>query len=152
MNAPFYLGSDHHVTEQQLRKIDRATSSMMSSGLYEFYTSYAEFKRRIMKPWCVGPCPRHTHDSDDDDLQVLTMEQLRRPMMLIFGLWALAAVIFVIEYIISKVNNWRSCRIRKLVPKRDSTFRFRRQFTRFTQSRHEFFRRTIGKFSKNPRK
>lgn len=43
---------------------------------------------------------------DTDDIQVLSMEQLNRPMKLFCCLWGLSVILFIIEIIIVKFKNW----------------------------------------------
>lgn len=74
---------------------------MMESGLYQFYTTLAAFKLKLMERsfWSDD-------DDDDDDMQALTVQQLKRPMILLFCLWAVAKAIFIAEMIVSKFNKW----------------------------------------------
>lgn len=83
-----------------MEKIDKTTSSLMANGLYQFYSSFATFTQKCIQGDLI--------EKDDDD-RALKMEQLRRPMILVFGLWAVAAIIFVGEVI---VNKWKSRRNR----------------------------------------
>lgn len=48
---------------------------------------------------------------NEDIFRALTVDQLRRPMVLILGLWALVMIIIILEHIIFKWMYWRGCRI-----------------------------------------
>lgn len=107
INSQFFLESDHYVPERVFKKIDQATSLMMESGLYQFYTSLAAFKQKFVEQTYSN------QDDDDDNLQALTMQQLKRPMFLLFSLWAVAKAIFIAEMLVAKFNDWL---IRKFYP------------------------------------
>lgn len=97
ISAAFYLQSDHYVPERLLNKIDKRTSAMMENGMHQFYTSFTNFLRKLFA--------RQFARSDDDDSQALTMSQLKRPMIFIFGLWGVAIIVFIAEIIIFKWKN-----------------------------------------------
>lgn len=82
-----------------LNKIEKATSSMMESGLYAFYMSLNSFKQQCME--------RIHLDETNDEFRALTAEQLKRPLLLVFALWTFALIIFISEHIILKWYNWR---------------------------------------------
>lgn len=103
------MDSGRYVTERQRKVVDRSSSALMESGLYQFYTSFGAYKQKLFERMLTSP-------EEDDDLQVLTFQQLGRPMVFIFGLWALAIIIFITEHIISKWRKW--CNRRNLNPKR----------------------------------
>lgn len=94
MGNRFHLESSHYVPERVLRKIDETTYSMMEHGFYQFYLSLAEFKEKFVQ--------RVEQMHLDDDFSALSMDQLQRPLKILFCLWGLAAVILVLEIIVSK--------------------------------------------------
>lgn len=85
-----------------MKKFNGMTSSLMANGLYRFYDSFAIFTQKCIE------ADSNDGDDDDDD-RALKMEQLRRPMMLVFGLWAVAVVLFVAEVIVKKWKSRRNC-------------------------------------------
>lgn len=92
------MKSDHYVSKRTLAKVDKVTSSMMENGLHKFYTSFTAFKRQLFE-W--------SKFSTEDDLEhALTMEQLWRPMILIFWLWGMALVAWIAEILIRRWKNW----------------------------------------------
>lgn len=97
----FYMKSEYYVPERFIEKVDGMTSSLAESGLYTFFVSFSEFSRKFVER------PYLNRDvGEEDDVQVLTVEQLQRPMILIFFLWALAVIIFIAEVIWIKLKNW----------------------------------------------
>lgn len=73
---------------------------MIESGLYAFYMSLNSFKQQYME--------RIYLSETDDEFRALTVEQLKRPMLLVFALWTVAVIVLIVEHIISKWNNWRN--------------------------------------------
>lgn len=103
MSSSYYLGSDHYVPERIASKIDSATSSFIENGLYKFYKSLDKFTQKLSKRM-------ESSQTDDDDIQALSMEQLKRPMIFISCLWGLAMVLFIGEFIIFKLRQWQENR------------------------------------------
>lgn len=97
-HAQFFLESDHHVPERIIKRLDHATSSMVENGLHKFYLSLAIFKQKLID--------RAYLEQIDDDSQALTIEQLKRPMIVLFYLWGTATIIFICEMTIFK---WILC-------------------------------------------
>lgn len=83
-----------------MKKIDKATSTMMQNGLHQFYTNFADFKQKFLV--------REYLSEKDDDLQALTAEQLKRPMILMSCLFGVAIVIWMAEIIIFRWKNRRT--------------------------------------------
>lgn len=84
-----------------MENIDEATNLMIESGLHQFYTSFTDFKRKLTE--------RHDvikPDEDGDDVQAMTLEQLRRPMILTLCLCGVAAVILIVEILVVKWIQW----------------------------------------------
>lgn len=77
---------------------------MMQSGLYRFYTSLADYDRKIIEEEYLAA---NKDDEDEDDLQALTIEQLKRPLMLLLSLCGIVMVIFIGEILVFKWNNWQ---------------------------------------------
>lgn len=67
---------------------------MFESGLAQFYQSFIAFQRKFIERVYLMP--------EEDDFDVLKMEQLIRPMTLIFYLWGIAIIVFIAEIIIRK--------------------------------------------------
>lgn len=75
---------------------------MMQSGLHRFYTSLADYDRKLSREEYLS-----AKKDDEDDLQALTMEQFKRPLMLLLSLCAIVVVIFIGEILVFKWNNWQ---------------------------------------------
>lgn len=101
ISTQYYLESENYVPERLSKRIDEATSSMMESGLHQFFTSYAHFRDGLHLRAFNG------QQDDDDHEQALTIEQLIRPMKLIFCLWGVALTIFTVEIVVFKWNQLR---------------------------------------------
>lgn len=86
-----------------LKKINKATSSIAENGLHQFYDSFIAFQRNFIE--------RDHLKQQDEDIQALTVEQLRRPMILVFFLWGVAIVIRIAEIIAIKWRHWRNHQI-----------------------------------------
>lgn len=96
INSQFVLESNHYVTERLLKKIDRLTSSMIENGLHQYFAATDAFKRNF-------------HDIEysnvkDEEFKELTIDQLKRPMILMVGLVILATVILIIQIIVFKLK------------------------------------------------
>lgn len=72
-----------------------------TGGLLKFYTSFTLFKRQFIDRAYV------VFNSEEDD-QALTMEQLKRPMILIVCLWGMSIMIWIAEIIIYRWKNRRN--------------------------------------------
>lgn len=68
------------------------------------FTSFAKYKQELRTSIQFG--------RNDDDPQPLTTQQLKRPMMLIVGLWTMGTIVFIAEYSIHKWNSWRNSRVK----------------------------------------
>lgn len=100
VGSSFYLESDHYVSDRLIKNINKATSSMIESGLHSFYMSLNSFKQQFIE--------RAYFSQTDDAFQALTTQQLKRPMILVFYLWATAVIVFIAEALVSKWNQWRN--------------------------------------------
>lgn len=137
--TPFYSEAYHNRSERQSKKIDHATKTMMASGLNQFYTSLAKHQQKYH-----SRATPYLEQNEEDTFQVLTMEQLRRSMMFIIGLWALALIIFIAERALTKWEHWRSCRVQYLNRNHTHGFTFQRI--------NQLIRRTLRNFPKTPGK
>lgn len=99
------MKSDHYVPERFIKKVDKMTSSLAESGLYTFFVSFSEFSRKFVERAYLN-----REEEDEENMQVLTVKQLQRPMILIFYLWGLAVITFVAEIILVKLRKWFSRR------------------------------------------
>lgn len=73
---------------------------MIESGLGQFYASFGAFGQKLVD--------RHDviQRDDEDDVRALTVEQLQRPMILIFCLCGVAISLLIFEIIVFKWNQW----------------------------------------------
>lgn len=74
---------------------------MAEHGFYQFFESYFEFLEHrfanvIMKM------------DDSDDLQTITIEQMKKPIVIFLCLNGLAAIIFIAEILIFRWLKWRN--------------------------------------------
>lgn len=98
----YYLESNKYVPERMLNSIDKKSSAMMASGLHQLYIKYGEFVSEMHSKI------EHREDENDDE-QALTMDQIKRPLILVFYLWGITLVVFIIEnlvYYIKKRSRW----------------------------------------------
>lgn len=95
----YYYQSDRYIPDRMLERIEKASSSMMENGLYQFFTSFVAFQRKLFEQ-------SYNSKSDEDDMLPLTFEQLIRPLFLVFSLWGISIVIFAIEIMVYKWRNW----------------------------------------------
>lgn len=98
LNSQFFLESDNVVSQRTLQTIDKATSSMMENGFYRFYISIASFTQQLIE--------REYLEQNEEEFQALTVDQLKRPLMLLFALFGVSVIVFIIEHIISKWNSY----------------------------------------------
>lgn len=97
MPSSFYLDSVGYVSDRVLARLNKVTSLMMESGLNHFYVSLTRFRRNFLE--------RSFLDEEYDDFHALTIDQLRRPMILVLCLWMVALIIFIIEILIIKYRS-----------------------------------------------
>lgn len=71
---------------------------MIESGLHEFYKSFAFIKEKYMQR-------AFKNQTEDDDTQALTAEQLSKPLILLFCLFGISATVFLAELAIFKWKN-----------------------------------------------
>lgn len=105
LNAQFYLESHHLVSDRTVKKINKATNSMMESGFFKFYMSMTSFTQKLIE--------RAYLDRNDDEFRALEFNQLRRPLILLIGLWGFTTIILMVEIIVFKWNNRRRRAVRE---------------------------------------
>lgn len=99
----YVLTSDQYISERMIAKIDKVTNSMAEHGFYQFYQSWMEFERKFLS--------RSAGIFDVEfELKPITIEQLRKPSIIVLCLNGLAVVIFVAEILVFK---WLKSRNRK---------------------------------------
>lgn len=76
----------------------------MKSGLYEFYTSSSKFNINRRLNLRLHQFDHDDNDDDNNDLQPLKMSQFIRPMILIYGLFGVATLVFTAEFVVQKWN------------------------------------------------
>lgn len=79
----------------------------MENGLHQFYQSFSTFLMDLIDNRNL----HHDVNDDDDDIQALTMEQLKIPLIIFIVLLGLASVVFLIEVIVYHFNRLRNRRI-----------------------------------------
>lgn len=84
----------NYVPDRLLEKINRLTASMMESGLYDFYTSMAEFDRHLRL--------KDLEIDEDDELKPLTFDHMKRVMILFLFLIGIAVIVFILEVYLLK--------------------------------------------------
>lgn len=91
-----------------IAKFDKVTNSMAEYGFYQFSESISEFKHK----WKAGVIDRTVENDNnvDDDLQSITMEQMKKPIIILLCLSAIAIIIFVAEILTFKWLKWRNCK------------------------------------------
>lgn len=97
IHYPYHLTSENYISDQMKQKINRITSIMMENGIHQQIQSYNHWAH------VIGICGAN----EEVDLITFTLEQLKRPMMLIISLWTFTALIFIAEISVHKWINWR---------------------------------------------
>lgn len=92
------MESDHLVSQKVIQKIDKATCLMMENGFYHFYMSMASFTQKLIE--------RAYLVQEENEFYPLAINQMRRPMLLLFSLWSFTTIIFCVEIIVFK---WKNC-------------------------------------------
>lgn len=90
--------SKYYVPDRMLKKIDQTTSSIMENGLSQFFSSFTAIKRKLIERATLGTV-------NDNEFQALSVEQLKRPMILLFGICAAATILLIAEIIIFRCSN-----------------------------------------------
>lgn len=111
MIDPYYLTSKKYVPERLKQKIDMTTNSMMENGLHQFYKSFSTFLMDLIENRNFNQ-----DNNDEDNIQALTMEQLKIPLIIFIVLLGLSSIVFVIEVIVYHFNRLRSRRLVNVHP------------------------------------
>lgn len=98
VKTEYYIQSDRPVAVRFLEHVNKVTDLMTESGLHEFYKSYAFLKEKYMQRAFMN-------QTEDDDMQALTVEQIKRPLFLVFCLFGIATTVFIAELVIVKWKN-----------------------------------------------
>lgn len=77
---------------------------MAEHGFYQFYHSLLDFQRNN-NSYFIRSIIRN-----DDDLQLITIKQMRKPIIIFLYLNGIATIIFVAEILIYKWLKWRNCK------------------------------------------
>lgn len=88
------MASDQHVPERLKSKIDESTLSMTENGLHQFYKKFAEFLTEL--------CAEKLLQAEDETIRVLTLNDLKAPLIFCSSLFGFALVVFLIEVIYFK--------------------------------------------------
>lgn len=98
MNSPYFLKSNYdYVPIRLMNKIDTVTESIAENGLKTFYISMDTFKRNFFQKTFL--------EHEVDESEALTLDQLKRPMMLVFILWGVAIIIHLIQKFVFKLTD-----------------------------------------------
>lgn len=99
--------SDQFISERMIAKIDKVTSSMSEHGFYQFYDSYMQF---ILNSMLQKYAQTAGAIKGEMDLQSITIEQLRKLIVIVLCLNGIAALLFVVEILAYKWLRWRNCK------------------------------------------
>ena len=96
-------------------KIDRVTTSMVEHGFVQFYQSYLIYKehRAFAMNFLLFEVTMNKRKNDGDELQSISVEQFKTPMIILLFLNGIATIILVAEILVSKWLKWRSCTYHK---------------------------------------
>lgn len=86
-------------------KIDKITNSIAEYGFYQCYDSYMEIKLKHLAH-IVGL----TIIKDEFDIESITINKLRKPIIIVLCLNGIATIAFVVEIFIFKWLEWRNCK------------------------------------------
>lgn len=83
------------------------TNSMAEYGFYKFYDSISKFKFNLRVDEIYHEIEnKKVHD----DMQPLTIEHLRKPIIIVVCLNGIALLSTVVEILLVKWLNWRKCK------------------------------------------
>lgn len=94
----YHLESNNYVSERVQKRMDISTSWMIESGIRSFYVSFSEYLMEIIARM------QNIQQINEVDA-VLTMEQLWRPLKLVFYLLGLAFIVFIVEILVHYFRN-----------------------------------------------
>lgn len=83
----------------------------MAIGLHEFYSSFCDFKQKLIE--------RTLLKDKSDDYRALAMDQLIRPVIALLCLCGAATIIFIAEILLFK---WKRFRNRRMTAPQSTNF------------------------------
>lgn len=89
-------------------KIDKVSNSMAEYGFYQFYQSLSELQTKQLASKLYGPSG--VDNEDNNHLQPITMEQLKKPITIILCLNGIATILVVAEVLLLKWMKLRDCK------------------------------------------
>lgn len=108
----YILTSEQHISERTISKIDEVANSMAEHGFYGFYQDIMDFKLKHL----IGRLAQvKGMIGDGVDLQSITIEQLRKPVVIVLCLNGIATIVFVIEILVFKWLKWRNRKYLKFI-------------------------------------
>lgn len=111
ISSSYYLENDCYVPARMVDRIDKVTSSIIENGFYQFYASKIDFdfNLRIRRNDINNNILQG--NNINDDLQPLTFEQMRIPIMFLLYMMGISVVVFIGEISYFK---WKDRRLRKI--------------------------------------
>lgn len=92
------MAGSRNVPEHMRSKIDKATSSMIEHGFYQFYEGFAMLISKLLAQK-LGNI-----EMDDDEWRALTFDNLKAPLMFCLYLIGFAWFVFILEILIHKIK------------------------------------------------
>lgn len=88
-------------------EIDKVSNSMSEYGFHKFYESKFTFD------WHTKNINQSTENVMEDiiDLQPITIEQLRKPIIIAMSLNGIGLILLVVEVLLFRWKKWRSCEL-----------------------------------------
>lgn len=86
-----------------LQKINKAISSIMENGLFQFYTNFGAFQEKLDAREILG--------DEAPIFQPVPLESLQRPIKLILCLYGVALCLFLMEMMVHKWKNRKFVKI-----------------------------------------
>lgn len=98
VQMPYYMAGSQDVPEHIKMKVEKATSSMIESGFYQFYEGFAMFITKLL----AKNLP--SIEADDDEWRALTVDNLKAPLIFCLCLMGFAWFVFILEILIHKIK------------------------------------------------
>lgn len=92
----YFLSSESYVPDRLLKKIDKATSSMVENGLSGFYRDFMRNIKHIRK--------FAADYNENTDYEAVQMKNMIRPLLIHFVFLGMALVLFILEIYINRAN------------------------------------------------
>lgn len=89
--ATYSIAGYKYISQRTINKIDKMTSFLMESGLDRYYRSFADFLFKLYS--------RNIYNEAKNDVQPITIQFMRGPLILYFYMLGFASIIFMIEFI-----------------------------------------------------